>query len=726
MTDLFVEQPEEELISSLTPSAADEFWDVPDEIGEFFGDIGQAIDTVFTGYGEKDEEGNRVNEPEGWWRLPYASEGKHIATTLKDLVTREGEFAPQVEEEASIEDRVAQKAQELMPASTGGGDDVAEGAGNTALKALHFERMTGESAFVKFINWLRESGVMTASREGAGIGRSSIYEADGKVSPAFQGDTSKPTANVLSLTSAKGRGQLTDYLRADWRNIPALLEIVQQNVAENWSVFMSGVVDGKKPETPDTAEDDPAVFAELMRQFGGYGDGSTLLIDVDEAFGGGAAADILGGTLNAAIEAYADELVKTNQSMLVGPNLEEEGGMVGFITSFDGTPYGDITSVNDLFSGGKIGPMDAYKYMDKLWENTRDGQGYSAVLEQIQQELFAWGVLVPEDGFEWGKLDVVGMHGMADLTVDALQMFQVDIINTALKVPEGELAADATPYMDSVLQRLISRNVTTGERQGNQAREIEKNTISRISQKIQDRIEANPHRLINEQGVKELETTIQQMINELGSQDREEYFGRGGGAEERQIVDALMADFYGDSNWGEQIFFGGKNTDGAFLKYASRVGALSPTEEALLGRGAGRLDNFRENWDPSDVDSLHAAEKDVVTSNLLKFISNHMTAEGIFNDPEAIRKGLMTYAHTIGQRTAAERGYSDADYRRMVDSALRAHGANPAESPLVATLDDRLAESMDLVGGNAPDFRRLMDSVDSRRRSLNTLRVRNV
>ena len=711
MTDLFVEQPEEELISSLTADQTDSFWDVPDEIGEFFGDVGQVIDEVFTA--------------EPWWE---ADTYKEIATSLKDFVTREGTFAPQVEEEPSIEEQVAQRAQELMPAaSTEGADDQAEGAGASAIKALHFEQMTGESAFVKFINWLRRSGVVTASREGAGIGTSSIYDAEGRVSPAFQGaQTTQPTASVVPLGTDKGKKQLLDYLRVDWRNIPDLLEMVQQNIAINWEAFMSGVVDGKKPDALDTAEADPAVFGELMRQFGGYGDGTTLLVDVDEAFGSGSAADILGGALSAAIEAYGAELIKTNQSMMVGPSLEEEGGMVGFITSFDGTPYGDITSVNDLFSGGRIGPMDAYHYMRQLWDNTKNSSGYSAIIEQIQQELFAWGVLDPTEGFEWGKLDVPGMAGMADRTVDALQMFQVDIINEALKVPEGELAPDATAYIDNVLQRLISRNVTTGDNQMNRARDLEADVIKRVSQKIQDRISSNPNRLINEQGINELEATIQEMISELGSQDREEFFGRGGGVLERQLVDSLMTEFYGDSNWGSQIFFGGKNTDDAFLQYASRVGAWSAREEELLGRGAGKLQDFRKNWEPNDVGALQAAEQDVVTSNLLKFIANHTTGDHILDDPDALRKGMITFAHTIGQRTAAERGYSDTDYGRMVDNAIRAASGSPVESPLVATLDDRLAQSMDLVGGGGPDFRRLMDSVNNRRKSLNTLRVRNV
>jgi len=74
-----------------------------------------------------------------------------------------------------------------------------------------------------------------------------------------------------------------------------------------------------------------------------------------------------------------------------------------------------------------------------------------------------------------------------------------------------------------------------------------------------------------------------------------------------------------------------------------------------------------------------------------------------------------------------ERNYSDMDYGSMAQRAIDARTYSPAESLLATTLDDRLAESMNLVGGeNTPDFRHLMDSLNNRRKSVNTLRVRNV
>jgi hypothetical protein len=708
MTDLFVEQPEDELYSTLVPPE-----EGPDPVGELGGAIGDLVSTV------TDVAGEVLTPRWGTWP-PYKESAGKIATTLKDFFTETGKFAPPVEEDPTLEDRVGQRAQEILPAGTA--TDQATNPG--VIRALHFEQMTGEGAFVKFINWLRKSGVTMASREGAGIGQSVIYEGERQtLNPAFQpSQGSKPSAAVHNLASDAGQEQLVGYLQSDWRNVPDLLELIQQNIAENWSTFMAGVVDGKKPQTSDTAVSDPAVFGELMRQFGGYGDGTTLLVNVDDAFGGGSAQDILGGALEAAIQTYAADLSKTNKSMFVGNELGEEGGKVGFITSFDGTPYGDIKSVNDLFSGGKLGPMDAYNYMRTLYDNTKDSAGYSPIMDQIQQELFAWGILDPKEGFEWGRLDIPGMDGITDRTVDALQMFQVDIINEALSVPESELADDATPYIESVTRRLIARNVNTGELQNNQTFKQEEDVIKEVSRRIQQRITDNPNRSINDQGVRELEATVTEMMGDLGKEQRDKYFGRGGSANQQQLVNSLMADFYGDSDWGSQIFFGSRNGDDDFMKYAQRAGALNTDEIALLDRGNMQPENYRNNWDPNDVMALQNAERDVATANLVKFVTDH----GGWEDADALRKGMITYAHTIGQRTASERGYSNEDYGRMAQTAMQAAKGTPAAAPLVTTLDDRLAESMDLVGGNGPDFRRLMDSVGSRRKSLNTLKVRNV
>jgi len=708
MTDLFVEQPEDELYSTLVPPE-----EGPDPVGELGGAISDIVSTVTDVAGE-------VLTPRWVTWPPYKESAEKIATTLKDFFTETGKFAPPVEEDPTLEDRVGQRAQEILPAGTATDQATTSGV----IRALHFEQMTGEGAFVKFINWLRKSGVTMASREGAGIGQSVIYEGERQtLNPAFQpSQGSKPSAAVHNLASDAGQEQLVGYLQSDWRNVPDLLELVQQNIAENWSTFMAGVVDGKKPQTSDTAVSDPAVFGELMRQFGGYGDGTTLLVNVDDAFGGGSAQDILGGALEAAIQTYAADLSKTNTSMFVGNELGEEGGKVGFITSFDGTPYGDIKSVNDLFSGGKLGPMDAYNYMRTLYDNTKDSAGYSPIMDQIQQELFAWGILDPTEGFEWGRLDIPGMDGTADRTVDALQMFQVDIINEALSVPESELADDATPYIESVTRRLIARNVNTGELQNNQTFKQEEDVIKEVSRRIQQRITDNPNRSINDQGVRELEATVTEMMGDLGKEQRDKYFGRGGSANQQQLVNSLMADFYGDSDWGSQIFFGSRNGDDDFMKYAQRAGALNTDEIALLDRGNMQPENYRNNWDPNDVMALQNAERDVATANLVKFVTDN----GGWEDADALRKGMITYAHTIGQRTASERGYSNEDYGRMAQTAMQAAKGTPAVAPLVTTLDDRLAESMDLVGGNGPDFRRLMDSVGSRRKSLNTLKVRNV
>jgi len=145
-----------------------------------------------------------------------------------------------------------------------------------------------------------------------------------------------------------------------------------------------------------------------------------------------------------------------------------------------------------------------------------------------------------------------------------------------------------------------------------------------------------------------------------------------------------------------------------------------------MERGLVSPNNFRDNWDANDVTALQAAEQDVATSNLLKFIANNTTGGQM--DADAIRKGLVTYAHTIGQRTAAERGYSNTNYAEMATKAMDAFTDAPAVSPLANTIEERIAESYNLVGGGeGPDFRSLMERLDTRnQRGTNVLRVRNV
>ena len=290
MTDLFVEQPEEQLYSTLAPD------EKPDPMGELsgaFSDYSELFGSLWRQEGFEDTDWYRPDE-----RI------MHVVRGVRDLLTQEGQFTPE-EVDTSAEGLSAQRAQDILPAKS---EDLADDAGDAALKALHFETMPGEAAFVKFINWLGRSGVTMVSREGAPLGEAVIYEetASGARQPslAFQGGTQgSTTANVVNLRSDAGEEELIRYLRSDWRNIPDLLELVQQNIATNWSEFMAATLDGKRPETFGVTEENPDVFGELMRQFGGYGDGTTLLVNVDEMFGGGSAQDILGGTLVAAITA---------------------------------------------------------------------------------------------------------------------------------------------------------------------------------------------------------------------------------------------------------------------------------------------------------------------------------------------------------------------------------------------------------------------------------------
>ena len=180
MTDLFVEQPEDELYNSLVPPEVG-----PDPVGELGGAISDLVSAGSDIAGE-------IFTPRWPTWPPFKEPAGKIATTLKDFFTETGKFAPPVEEELTLEDRAGQVAAEIMPAGTA----TDQATNSSIIRALHFEQMTGEGAFVKFINWLRKSGVTMASREGAGIGQSVIYEGERQtLNPAFQpSQGSKPSA----------------------------------------------------------------------------------------------------------------------------------------------------------------------------------------------------------------------------------------------------------------------------------------------------------------------------------------------------------------------------------------------------------------------------------------------------------------------------------------------------------------------------------------------------
>lgn len=619
------------------------------------------------------------------------------------------------------------------------------------IKSLHFERISSEAGFAKFINWLGRHGVTSVRREGDPLGESIVWET-GALGPREGRDQ----VEMLDLSSDEGQVRLKGYLKNNWRDIPEIVTLVQQNLTSNWAEFMAAVgTTGVRPPNYSQGVLDQDEYRDVLRQFGAFGDESAVLATIDEIYGSGSAIDVVSGALDEALNAMVVDIARTNSTMMLGPvnqpgiegrastieydkegNIIEEedipGEQVAFITSFDGTPYGEIKTLNDLMSGGLIGPMNAARHMKDLYMNTKDNTGYSAVLEKVQQDLFALGVMEEPD--EWGKLDIVNIELGDDETINAVQMIQSDLINAGLEAwgnaqRGGEpMAPDGSPYLDNVLARLVSRSISMGDTMAHSARQQEQTILEQVSKKIQDRVAMDPTRgagqggSLSARGITEVDKAIRELIQELSVAEREQYLGRGGSAVQRQLVDSVLSQFYDDEDWGSEAFFAGQNSDNDFMRYALNVGAVSQEQVNLLNRGLITTDTFRNSYSAEDMQN---AERDVMTATLLKYATKHM-GEGV-TEEEALRRGLITFARTVGQRTAVDNNYSDRDYARMASNAMNTATASPAVSPLVTTLEERLAESYNLTGGTTSgDFGNLMDTLNRRRRSSARLRVRNV
>ena len=734
----FTEQDSQEILDELNEEEA------PDPVDQMFGAIGDL--------GENLVDPNVVLGPtfgggDKWWQVPTP-----LPPPFGGLLGLMGGLAEQAfPPDPSMTPTIVPTLDTLVTQELITGDEVVDQAAaqsDNLIKALHYEQMSGEAVFAKFINWLGDHSVTSVRREGDPLGESIVWE-EGPFVSTEQGD---PLVNIYGLKGNRGQQELKTYLKANWRDVPELVEYVRQNLASNWGEFMALAGTAGGLERWERGFVDAEDYESVLRQFAAFGDDTAVLATLDEQYGSGSALRVVGGALDDALNSFVIEVSQRDSTMMVGPvappgirerglaQYDEDGnqikdsefGQVAFITSFDGTPYGEIQSVWDLFSGGRLGQQNATLYMRDLYTNTKDSTGYSAVVEKIQQDLFAWGVMDEPD--EWGKLDITNIELGDDETINALHMIQSDITNTALEAWQvaqkggPSLAPDGTPYMKDVVDRLVARNVNMGDTIASSARQQEERILQAVSKKIQDRVAANPDRGFSSRGQVQMEATIQSMLDDLGPAQREEYFGRGGSSNERQLVQSLLSQFYDEEDWGSQLFFGGQNSDLNFMQYARSVEALTQGQMDLLDRGVTHADEFRSTYADAE---MQKAEEDVATANLLKFIGKHAGGYALqqiidSGNADAIQSGLITYARTIGQRTAAERGYSDRDYVRMVNNAMTTLGRSPVESPLVSTLDERLAESYNLTGGSNSNFNTVMDAINRRRTGSSALRVRNV
>ena len=640
-----------------------------------------------------------------------------------------GETMPEWDESGGLspEDAWQQISKETYPELDLGDEptDLTTLGGNAILKEIHFENSSKESSFQKYINWLLDNGVASVSREGEPLGDAitlggtQMLDKDGR-----------PTTQLLDLRAVSTQNQVFNFFEENWmtnRNIKDELQQRLQNGIQEMVNFAQGKNMDEYNWDPDnaiSAEVDPKTLTNIIRVFGDLGIAENKIANLNAQLGSNALQTLVARTFAPVLRNQIKTLSQKNRAILFGPNVGVVGDemtdadaiqpMTAWVTSFDGTPFGEVESINDLFSGGRIGPQDAWFYMQKLYESTRGASGYSEVIERIQQELFAYGYM--DAPREWGKLDIINMENKADATIDALQMLQSDQVNEALNAPMGQLAPDGSAYVKDVMDRAMSNKLD----QLPKRKAVKANQQTALVEQVIGNLETlatRAGRTFDEDGKAKMRTAIKGMISNEEDQDLlEEAFSGGGSAKDLQKVDLILKNFYQDDNWANNVYLGANDSDVDYFRYAKRSGALSNEElEQFLDTKnfrtpTGTLDdtglrieeitkpmystNFDDTGSLIDPINTNAVAKDVLTSFMLDLLA---APDGQEAD---MAKALMTFGHTAGARISSDFGYTAFEYEEMANkiSSDMALASEPEESELASTLSDRLAKANDLSG----------------------------
>ena len=505
---------------------------------------------------------------------------------------------------------------------------------------------------------------------------------------------------------------------------------------------------------------DPELMANIVRVFSDVGTDTANIANLNAVLGNNALQWLINQRFAPVLNQEINNLAAENRAVLFGPNLGAVGDtplgedaiqpQIAFITSFDGTPYGEITSIKDLFSGGKIGPQDAWFYMQDLYEKTRDGAGYSSIVERIQQELYAYGYMDVPD--EWGKLDIINIENKADTTIDALQMLQSDQINEALRIsndPNEELSPDGTAYVTAVMDRAMARKLDQLPARKASVASQQAGLIENVVSTL-DQLAKRSGSTFDDSGKASVRSKLKEMIGEADDDLLEGAFGGGADPQRLQLIDTILRNFYQDDNWANNIYLGANDSDIDYLRYAKRSGALSEQELEKLerlglhsdtGKFGGEFGNIGQPMYSQNVDKLSYGDpvelggdpkdpqprdtreiaKDIVSSYMADLLQ---TPEGQEMD---IIKALTTFGHTAGARISQDFGYSAFDYEQMAED-IYSQGVlapSPEESELQKNLTDRLAMANDLVG-RGPALRALTGAMQERRGFTDFSPMRNM
>jgi hypothetical protein len=538
------------------------------------------------------------------------------------------------------------------------------------MKQIYFEGLSETAAFDKVTNWLAGSGINVLAESGVSLG--AAIEMN-ELSAGFGGTMGE--MQVYMLTDEKARDDVRKYLKANWQRI-------------------------------DVLKDDPRVAA-ISQQAAGAISGPVAPEEV---------------AVDAAVEQFLGRMIRNADTLLLAPENPSGGKAVGFVTSFDGTPNGTVDSLNDIFSGGRIGDMNLLPMLQR------------ARPEQItfwQQQLYAWGYLEnpPE---VWGEItpDANGeMH-----TLDAAHRWQVAVVNEGIKMvrtaqraaPPGApapllsdlIASDGTPRADRVLDRAIAARMSGDTTKATDARTMRDRVVSQAQDRVGKYLEATG-RYLPEGSAMQIQMGLDQALSGLSAEDQESAFGQGGAPYERALAENILKRLSeangATGDWKDTLTFGTTNRDSSFFDYAARAGAVSERERTLLEAGAVGRNDYRRHWQGREED-LKGVEADVAVASLLKFISQGMTGDFSTVTSSDIARGVNVYMNTVGIQQGLANPMGENDLTMLAQGALSdsRNARFQQDNQMITDVATGGVDQMGLRGGvSGYQFRDLVNQLDS-------------
>ena len=469
----------------------------------------------------------------------------------------------------------------------------------------------------------------------------------------------------------------------------------EEGAAAGWA---TGILRGNITASSPASEEDMRLISGVL----GSSAAAAILNQED-------AASFFGGFVDDAIAEYAQEYAKGNPYMVsYGDEDDKEYALPAFNEptrlSYDGTPFGTVNSLEDLFSGVDdrfFGHLDIPRFLEDLQLRTEEN-GVSSYIAQLQQTLYSMSYL-HRDGREWTPVT----WGVVDEeTIRGLQNLRMDLVENASEARFNGIEPD---------MHLLYRELANASIRGfhsdppTTTAGLEENFRNQILQEARDGItDALRARGLTEKDSTLYDDAVAEVFDGMTGAEREAVSGQGGTTEDAAGVSRILQEFYGaGDDWADHIEFGHvTNNDSMFLNYAQRTGAISEQE----------LDDLTSySYNPDHMARVRARHgKDIAVSHFLSSLDGNSIAEA---SEDQIRNALVRYANTMGQGYAGRRGFSP---QALFDIADRAYADLPTGQPagieqLLDTQEGRIEAAMRINehGVDNPMMTRLLSSLSA-------------